>query len=75
MSSIGFIGKTAWKRQVKETAKKKFEEELKTKINQTYSKLKNIPLSTEEFAMKEYLVNMNLEDARTNFRIRSRLEQ
>ena len=73
MSSMSVIGKAAWKRQVNEAAKNKYEEEQKTRINQTYSKLKEGPLSTEEFSIKEYLFNMNLEDARTNFRIRSKM--
>ena len=73
MSCMSVIGKAAWKRKVNEAAKNKYEEEQKTRINQTYSKLKEGPLSTEEFSIKEYLFNMNLEDARTNFRIRSKM--
>ena len=37
----------------------------------TTSKLKDGPLPKENFEKKEYLVSMNLSDARTNFRLRS----
>ena len=65
--------KQKWAAMVKVAVKNKFENELKTTMNEKYSKLRNSKLMSEEFDMKEYIKTMNLSDARTNFRIRCSL--
>ena len=44
---------------------------LKKEFKMTTSQLKDGPLLKEKFEKKEYLVSLNLSDARTNFRLRS----
>ena len=51
--------------------KKYFETELRNKMMNGYSKLKNSKLIAEHLGMKDYVTKMTLSDARTNFRIRS----
>ena len=65
------MSKDKWARLVKEAIKKYFENELRNKMMNGYSKLKNSKLIEEHLGMKDYVNKMTLSDARTNFRIRS----
>ena len=66
----------AFSKQRKQLVKKavygNYEKDLKSKISRS-SKLKNGPMSTENFEMKTYITDMTLTDARTLFRIRSNM--
>ena len=50
----------------------KYEEAIKIKCS-TYSKLKDGPMMSEIFGEKAYLTDMSMENAKTNFRIRSKM--
>jgi hypothetical protein len=65
------MSKDKWARLVKEAIKKYFETELRNKMMNGYSKLKNSKLIEEHLGMKDCVTKMTLSDARTNFRIRS----
>ena len=62
--------KSQWKRVVKKRINEKCESELKESMK-AYSKLKDGPMPKEQFKMKNYIKEMTVEDARTNFSIRS----
>ena len=61
--------KKQWAALVKKAIKNKYEDELKGKMVR-FSKLKDSKLVAENFGMQDYLKEMNLVDARTNFRLR-----
>ena len=61
--------KQKWKTKVKSGIKTFYEKELQKKM--CTSKLKDGPLVKEEFSRKDYIMDMNLTDAGTNFRLRS----
>ena len=63
------LTKGKWAQVVKEAIKNKFESELKDQM-ETSSKLKESKLVNEEFKLQDYIKEMNIPDARTNFRIR-----
>ena len=65
------ITKTKWKSMVKRAIRVNYEIESKTKMR-NFSKLKDGPMLNEKFCRKEYLMKMNLTDARMNFRLRSK---
>ena len=48
------------------------ETELKDKMK-TYSKLRDGPMLSEDFGMKDYIKNMKVEDAQVNFSLRSKM--
>ena len=62
--------KSRWKRMVKRRIMEKCEDDLKESMK-AYSKLRDGPMPNEEFKMKNYIKEMTVEDARTNFSIRS----
>ena len=64
--------KQQWKQKAKKAVYSKFEENLKVKIS-GYSKLKDGPMMSERFEEKSYLSEMSMQNARTNFRIRSKM--
>ena len=63
------IAKSKWKTTVKTAIKTTYGRELKDKM--TTSKLKDGPMVGEEFEKRDYIMSMQLSDARTNFRLRS----
>ena len=67
------MSKARWATLVKKAIKKYYEAELRNKMADGYSKLKNRKLIEEHLVMKEYVTQMTLSDARTNFRIRCSL--
>ena len=64
--------KTQWKNKVKQKISAKFNVDLKEKMK-NYSKLCDGPMVDEEFGLKDYVKNMKVEDARTNFSLRSKM--
>ena len=62
--------KLQWKREVNKKIKEKCESELKDRMA-TYSKLKDGPMMTENFGLREYMKEMTVTDARVKFAIRS----
>ena len=64
--------KTRWKKIVKEKVIKKCEKDLSIEMKQL-DKLTDIRQSDEQFCIKEYLKNMNLEDARVKFKLRTQM--
>ena len=60
------ISKQKWRSLVKQAIGVKYAEELKSKFSG--SKLKDGPFKDENFEIKDYINQMNLTDARTNFR-------
>ena len=65
--------KLTWKNIVKRTIKEYCEAELKKEINEKYSKLEEINTEEENFEAKPYLQELNLVQARTKFKLRSRM--
>ena len=65
------ISKQKWRSLVKQAISGKHALELKSKFSG--SKLKQGPFKDETFEMKDYIHQMNLTDARTNFRKRSNM--
>ena len=66
------ITKCQWKTMVKLAVHSKYEEQIKKKMS-NYSKLKDGPMMSENFEEKTYLTDMSMANARTNFRIRSKM--
>ena len=64
--------KTVWKNLVKKSIRQKCENELKQELNE-FIKLEKSKISEEQFIAKDYLKTMTLEDARTNFKIRTEM--
>ena len=65
------ISKQKWRSLVKQAIGVKYAEELKSKFSG--SKLKDGPFKDENFEIKDYINQMNLTNARTNFRRRSNM--
>ena len=63
------LSKIAWKRLVKEAIKENEVTKLKQEIS-SKSKLKDGPMSKEDFELKDYLGKMTLNKARMNFKLR-----
>ena len=63
--------KIKWKVLIKEASKKKTERDLKKKMAQGYSKIKD--LSEESFERKGYLSEMNMSEARMFYKIRTKM--
>ena len=61
--------KDKWANLMKKAIKEQYESELKKQM-ETSSKLKESKLVKEEFKVQDYIKEMNIVDARTNFRIR-----
>ena len=66
------ISKHQWKSKVKMAVHSKYEEQIRIKMS-NYSKLKDGPMMSETFEEKSYLTKMTMANARTNFRIRSKM--
>ena len=64
------ISKERWKQMVKRAVRKSSEGQIKKEFR-NFSKLRNKGYEEEDFALKSYITNMNLRDARTKFRLRS----
>ena len=64
------FSKLKWKSMVKSAVKLTSEMKIKQEFK-NYSKLKNRNLEDESLKLKQYVTDMNLRNARTNFRIRS----
>ena len=69
------LSKSEWRRIVKEAITKANSDELKDEIVNKYKKLKKSDLAREEFGRKDYLKNLSLQQARTNFKFRSSMTQ
>ena len=69
------LSKCEWSRIVKKAITKANSDELKDEIVNRYKKLKKSDLANEEFGRKEYIKNLNLQQARTNFKFRSSMTQ
>ena len=65
--------KLTWKNIVKCKVKEHCEAELRKEINEKYSKLEEINTEKENFEAKSYLQELNLVQARTKFKLRSRM--
>ena len=65
--------KLSWKNMVKAKTKEHCEEKLQKEIREKYSKLEKIDTETEKFQAKPYLSELNLVEARTKFKLRSRM--
>ena len=66
------LSKVAWKRLVKDAIKEIEVSKLKKQIS-TKSKLKDGPMSKEDFKIKDYLGKMTLDKSRMNFKMRSKM--
>ena len=64
------LSKQQWKKMVKDAIKRKSEINLHTNF-QSFSKLRNKNYEEDDLAMKPYIQDMKLREARTFFRIRS----
>ena len=73
LDTSSVLSKERWATLVKKAIKKYYEAELRNKMADGYSKLKNRKLIEEHLVMKEYVTQMTLSDARTNFWIRCSL--
>ena len=65
------LTKLEWKRLVKKAVYSEYENQLKSQISGS-SKLKDGPMTSEQFEEKQYLSDMSMHDARLLFRIRSK---
>ena len=66
------ISKPKWKKIVKDVLREKCKFELQSKMKKL-SKLENSDMANETFKAKDYLKNMDMEDARTKFKIRTEM--
>ena len=66
------FSKIAWKKIVKLAVHERVQNVLRDEINR-YSKLRDGPMTTEDFELRQYIRNMNISDARVNFSIRSKM--
>ena len=64
------VSKNQWKNLVKSNILKQSQKNIQSEFS-NYSKLMDKNLEKENFQLKDYVKNMKLRDARTNFRIRS----
>ena len=64
-----------WKNMVKNAISEANSIELKNEITEKYKKLKNSELAKEEFGRKEYVKNLDLQQARTKFKFRTSMTQ
>ena len=69
------LTKSEWKRIVKNAIVAANSNDLKHEINEKYKKLKNSELASEDFGRKEYISNLNLQQARTKFKFRCSMTQ
>ena len=69
------LSKGEWRRIVKKAITKANSDELKDEIVNKYKKLEKSVLANEEFGRKDYIKNLNLQQARTNFKFRSSMTQ
>ena len=65
------ISQIKWKKMVKKSVYLKYESKLKENI-MGYSKLKDGPMANEKFGEQPYIKDMSMNQARVNFRIRSK---
>ena len=65
--------KLSWKNTVKKSIREHCASELRQEIKEKYRKLENIETETENFEAKSYLTELNLVQARTKFKLRSRM--
>ena len=63
------LSEVAWKRLLKDAIKENEVSKLKNQIS-SKSKLKDGPMSKEDFELKDYLGKMTLNKARMNFKLR-----
>ena len=61
------LSKIAWKKIVKLAVHERVQNVLRDEINR-YSKLRDGPMTTEDFELRQYIRNMNISDARVNFK-------
>ena len=64
--------KMMWKKMVKNEVIRKCENEIWLEIKEI-DKLEEIKKDNKKFTIKDYLKNMNLEDARTKFKLRTKM--
>ena len=64
------FSKFTWKAKVKKAINEHYQNDIKQKIKKS-SKLKDGPINDEKFELQGYIRNMTLNDARTNFKLRS----
>ena len=64
------VGATSWKSMVKAAIRKKVERDLKNELLE-HSKAKH--LAEEDFGRKGYLTNTNLNEARTQFAMKTKM--
>ena len=73
ISEENIPSKLSWKNTVKRAIRDHCASELKTEIKEKYKKLENIETEKENFEAKPYLTELNLIQARTKFKLRSRM--
>ena len=72
-TSKSLPSKSQWKSLVKRKIKSVLELELKDQMKKPGGKLEGIDTNEEKFRTQPYLTNLNLEEARTKFKLRSKM--